>query len=77
MAKAHDRILEIVFTADESDDTVVVTAVNWYRDRAHLTDADPLALAHTAGSAAGTHEVTLGEVIPTPTHLRLKSTFQA
>lgn len=77
MSKAHDRILEIALTADESADTVVATAVNYYRTRKHLDDSDPFNVTYTAGSAAANHEITLGEVIPPPTHIRIASTFQA
>lgn len=77
MSKAHDRILEIAITCDESADTVVATAVKWYRDRSHLENADPFLVTHTAGAAAANHEIALGEVIPTPGILRIASTFQA
>lgn len=77
MAKVHDRILEIAVTADESDDTVLVTAVNYYRNRGELDDSNPKALAHTAGAAAANHEVEMGEIMPPPTHVRIASTFQA
>jgi len=77
MAKAHDRIIEIVVTADESDDTLVATAVNYYRTRQDLADSNAFSVEMTAGAASGTHEITLGEVTPPPTHIRLTSTFQA
>jgi len=77
MAKANDRIVEILFICDESDDDVEVTAINYYRDRQHLIDTDPHPIAHTAGSASATHEVELGELLPPPSIIRLKPTFQA
>lgn len=78
MAKAHDRILEINVTCDESDDSIVVTSINYYRDRAHLTDSDPKSIVISAGSASATaHETAFGQVIPPPTHIRLVPTFQA
>jgi hypothetical protein len=77
MAKVHDRILEIAITCDESADTVLATAVNYYRTRADLDATDPKALTYTAGSAAGTHEIEMGEITPPPTHIRITSTFQA
>ena len=77
MAKAHDRILEIAITCDESADTVVATDVNYYRTRQDLNDSNPFNLEYTAGSAAANHEITLGEVTPPPTHIRITSTFQA
>lgn len=75
--RAHERILEIVFTCDESDDSVIVTAINYYRDRSKITDALPRSIGFTAEAAAGTHECWLGEIVPPPQVLRLKSTFQA
>ena len=78
MAKAHDRILEIVFECDESDDDVEVSAINYYRTRARLDASEPLVLNITAGAAAANHEVEMGSAaIPPPTHIRLKSTFVA
>ena len=75
MAKAHDRILEIVFECDESDDDVEVSAINYYRDRGQLTDSNPRVLTITAGAAAANHEVEMGEAVPPPTIIRLKSSF--
>lgn len=77
MAKVHDRILAIAITADESADTVVGTAVTYYRNRAHYDASDGFACTATFGAAAGTCEITLGEVLPPPTHLVIVSTFQA
>lgn len=77
MAKVHDRILEIAVTCDESDDSVVVTDLNYYRTRQDLSDSNPFNLTFTAGAAAGTTEVELGELLPPPTHIRIASTFQA
>lgn len=77
MAKAYERILEIAVTADESDDTLVATAVKYYRDRGKLNAADGKTVTFVAGATAANHEVTLGEVIPTPSVIRLVSTFQA
>ena len=77
MAKAHERILEIEVTADESDDTLVATAVTYYRDRGKLTAGDGEAIEFTAGAAAASHELEFGELAPPPTHIRLTSTFQA
>jgi hypothetical protein len=77
MAKVHDRILELAVLCDESDDFVSVTAINYYRNRAHYADSDAEAIAHTAGAAAATHEVVLNQLLPPPTHIILASTFQA
>jgi len=75
MAKAHDRILEIALTCDEGDDTTVITAVNYYRHRGQLIDTNPRVLTITAGSAAANHETEMGEAVPPPTIIRLKSSF--
>lgn len=77
MANVHDRILELVVLADESDNDLEITAVNYYRDRAHLDNSDGRSIEHTAGSASATHEIEFGEVWPVPTHILLTSTFQA
>jgi hypothetical protein len=77
MAKAYDRILEIAVTADESDDSLLVTDVNFYRDRGELEATNPYNPVFTAGAAAGTTEVELGEVLPPHSIIRLVSTFQA
>lgn len=77
MSKVHDRIVAIAITCDEGDDTVVSTAVYYYRNRAALTDSDPEVIKFTAGDAAANHELELGQLLPPPTHIRLVSTFQA
>lgn len=77
MGKVHERILAIAITCDEGDDTVVSTAVTYYRTRADLDASDGKSLTFTAGSAAANHELELGQLLPPPTHIRLESTFQA
>ena len=77
MAKIHDRLLVLSVLCDESDDYVSVTAINYYRNRAHYADSDGEAISHTAGDAAATHEVVLNQLLPPPTHIILASTFQA
>jgi hypothetical protein len=78
MAKAHDRVLEIVCTMDESDDTIAVTALKYYRDRAKLAAAEAYSVKYTPATALATGgEITLGEVMPPPTHIRFTTTFQA
>lgn len=77
MAKAHERILAIAITCDEGDDTVLGTAITYYRDRGHLDDSDGKTVKMTAGSAAANHEIELGEVIVPPSIIRIESTFQA
>lgn len=77
MAKVHDRILEIAITCDESADTVVATAVNYYRHRGELDDTNPKVLQSTPGAAAANHEIVMGEMVPPPSIIRIASTFQA
>ena len=77
MSLAHDRILEILLTCDESADTVLITDVRYYRTRGDLDASTPKTFVFTAGSAAANHETEMGEVMPPPTHIRLVSTFQA
>lgn len=79
MAKAHDRVLEIVGTTANGAQTIVCTAVNYYRDRQAIADANPYAFKATFPAAsASPYEITLGESnIAPPTHLRLKLTITA
>lgn len=77
MAKAHDRILEIVFVADDSAETVAVSAVNYYRDRSTLPSSGfPLTFTQDASQLTGT-ELALGELLAPPTHIKLTFTVQA
>ncbi len=77
MAIVHDRILQIAITCDESADTVLSTALTYFRHRGKLDAADGKSIAFTAGAAAATHELELGEVAPPPTIISIASTFQA
>lgn len=78
MGKVHDRILTLAVTADESDDSLLVTAVTYYRTRQDYTEGNGFSLTYTAGSAsASAHEVEMGELLPPPTHIILIPTFQA
>lgn len=74
MAKIHDRLLELVFVADDSADTVAVSAVNYYRDRSSTAFA--LKFTQTSSQTTGT-ELALGELMPPPTHIVLTFTVQA
>lgn len=76
-ARHAQRILELEVTADESDDTLVVTAMTFYRDRQSLEAGRGFSVTHDPGAAAANHEVELGEVIAFPNVIRLVSTFQA
>lgn len=71
------RILELVVTADESDNTLQITAINFYRDRQALDDGAGFSAAFSGGAAAANSEAELGGVLPPPSVIRLKSTFQA
>lgn len=72
MAKVHERILELHVECEDGPDTVEVTDVRYFRDRSY---AEGHPLKHTAGSAAGTHEVEMAQILPPPTHIRIVSTF--
>ena len=73
MAKAHDRLVELVFVADDSADTVAVSAVNYYRTRGDTARAIPF--TQTAQTTGG--ELVLGDLLPPPTHILLTFTVQA
>jgi hypothetical protein len=77
MAKAHDRILKIEVTADESDDTLDVTAVEYFRDRGKYDADEAFSAVYSDDGPLGTVEITFGEVLPPPTHIVIESTFQA
>ena len=73
MAKAHDRYLELVFVADDSAETVAVSAVNYYR----TPDATAYALKFTQDSQLTGGKLAFGELCPPPTHILLTFTVQA
>ena len=75
--RVHQRILKITVTADESADTVLATAVTFYRSRQSYDASLGFAAKFTAGVAAGTHEIALGEVLPPPNVISIASAFQA
>jgi hypothetical protein len=71
MSKAHERLVELVFVADDSAETVVVSEVNYYR-----TPADtkyPIKFTQDASQTTGTR-LALGELLPPPTHILLTFT---
>lgn len=76
-SKAHDRIVEIDVTAAKAAETVVVTAVKYYRDRAMFDAGIAKPMVITASAAAANAEVQFGQLLPPPTHIRIKSTFVA
>ena len=73
MSKVHDRLLELVFVADDSADTVAVSAVNYYRQRGDAAFA--LTFSQSASKITGT-ELAFGELCPPPTHIVLTFTVQ-
>ena len=78
MANVYDRILELVITADESDDSILFTAINWYRDRSFLDATDPFSIDFTdLTGAVANAEAALGSQGWTPSIIRIVSTFQA
>lgn len=78
MAKVHDRILELTFVADDSAETVAVSAVTYYRTRAELDASNGFSIKFTQDAAQTTGtELALGELIPPPTHIKLTFTVQA
>ncbi len=74
---AFARILELVVTADESDNFIRVDSINFYRTRQKLDDADGFSVPFSGGAFAANVEVELGKQLPTPSVIRLTSTFQA
>lgn len=78
MSKVHDRIVEVVMTTANGAQTVVVSAINYYRTRGELDAANPFVFAATFPAAsASPYEVVLGELVPPGTILRLKVTINA
>ena len=75
MAKIHNRILELVFVADDSAETVAVSAINYYRDESYTTGAS-LKFTQSASQLTGT-TLEFGELCPPPTHIKLTFTVQA
>ncbi len=73
----HARILRLTVTADESDDTILITAVDFFRGRQSLDAAEGFSVPNVAGAAAANAEVELGTVIPSPSVVQIASTFQA
>lgn len=75
MAKIHNRILELVFVADDSAETVAVSAVNYYRDESYATGF-ALKFTQSSPNTTGT-TLEFGELCPPPTHIKLTFTVQA
>ena len=71
MAKAHARVVELVFVADDSAETVIVSAVNYYRDGGAV--AYPIKFTQTSPNTTGT-QLQLGELLPPPTDILLTFT---
>lgn len=78
MAKAHDRILQLTLAADDSAETIAVTAVKYFRDRSKLDAGVGFDLKYTPSTAqTSPAELEFGEAVPPPTHLRLVFTVVA
>lgn len=78
MAKAHDRILELTLVADDSAETIAISAAKFYRTRADLDAASGFSLTiDTTAAQTSPAEIQFGELVPPPTHLRLVFTVQA
>lgn len=71
MAKVHERIAEFNLTLNAGADSLQVDSVKYYRDRGQLAAGNGFTVT-ISGGAAGTSpkEVTLGETLPPPTHVR-------
>lgn len=74
---AHARIYRITVTADESDDTILITAVDFFRGRQSLDAAEGFSVPIVAGAAAANAEVEFGTVVAPPSVIQIASTFQA
>lgn len=74
MSKVHDRIVELVFVADDSAETVVVSAINYYRDASSSTG---FALKYVQDITTTGALLAFGELCPPPTHIKLTFTVQA
>lgn len=78
MSKIHDRYVEIVMTTANGAQTVVASAVNYYRDKAQLDATNPFVQkAVFPAASASPYEIVLGELLPPPTIIRLKVTISA
>lgn len=78
MSDVHARFLKIEVTADESDDTLVVSAIEFFRTRQdYEADTNAYTVTYSGGTAAAEPIVALASVLPPPTHIAIESTFQA
>lgn len=77
---AHARILRINVTCDESDDSIRVDSVTFYRsgaDYVAATNGYSVGFSGGAFVAAGTTEFAFDQVLPPPSHIAINPTFQA
>lgn len=78
MSDVHARYLKIEVTADESDDTLLVTAVEYFRTKQdYVADTNAYTVPCGTHTAAAEPVITFGTVLPPPTHIAIESTFQA
>lgn len=75
---AQDRIVKVEVTADESDDTLLATVVEYFRTGQDFqADADAFVPGFDTNGASASHVIVFSQVVPPMTHLVLESTFQA
>jgi hypothetical protein len=78
MTTIHARYLKLEVTCDESADTIVIDAMEFFRNgQDYLLDANAYTVPFSGGTAAAEPVALLGSVIPPFTHIALESTFQA
>lgn len=71
MAKVHDRILEFNITLNAAADTLAVTSIKFYRDRAKLAASEGFNIPiDTVAAQTSAAEVQVDETMPPPTHYR-------
>jgi hypothetical protein len=74
----HDRVLKFEITADEGDNTLAITVVEFFRTgHDYEGDTNAYTVPFSGGAAAAEAVVVLGSVIPPPTHIAFEATFQA
>ena len=78
MTNIHARYLKIEATADEGDDTLEVTAMEFFRSwQDYNADENAYTVPYSGGAAAAEVVVVLGSVIPPPSHIAIEATFQS
>lgn len=77
--RAHERYLDILITCDESDDSVLITALRWYRNESERTAGNYLEIeaAFSAASATRATATLSSQHLSVPTIIGIIPTFQA